>query len=92
MIANNYFSRFEPGIFQILIDGLMNVDYYCLFADYESYIQTQDNVSRIFTQKDEWTKKSILNVARMGKFSSDRSIQQYAELIWKVKPCKIDIE
>ena len=92
MISGNYFNRFEPGIFQILVDGLMNVDYYCLFADYESYIKTQNDISNLFMNKDEWTKKSILNVARMAKFSSDRSIKEYAQLIWNVKPVKIDIE
>lgn len=91
-IANNHFSRFEPGIFQLLVDGLMDVDYYCLFADYKSYIECQDAVAEVFKDKDAWTTKSILNVARMAKFSSDRSIQDYAEQIWKVKPIKINIE
>lgn len=90
LIANNYFNRNEPGIFQPIIDSLMNVDYYCLFADYESYIQTQEKVSELFLNKKEWTKKSILNVARMGKFSSDRSIEEYSKKIWGIKPIKID--
>ena len=67
----------------------MNQDYYCLFADYQAYIDTQDKVSSLYKNIDEWTKKSILNVARVGKFSSDRSIKDYAEKIWKVKPIKI---
>ncbi len=91
MISSNYFSRFEPGIFQLFIDALMNVDYYLMFADYESYVATQQIVSDQYQDRKLWTKKSILNVARMGKFSSDRSVQQYAELIWKVKPVKIEI-
>jgi starch phosphorylase len=92
MISANYFSRFEPGIFDILIKSLMDVDYYLLFADYESYIATQERVAELYRDKKEWTKKSILNVARMGKFSSDRSVRDYAEMIWKVKPVKIEIE
>ncbi len=92
MLASNYFNRFEPGIFKPLLDGLMNVDYYCLFADYDSYLKTQREVEKLYRNKDAWTKKSIINVARMAKFSSDRSIQDYAELIWKVKPVKIDIQ
>ena len=92
MIANDYFNPKEPGIFKDIINGLMNVDYYCLFADYESYIKTQDKVSKLYTNQDEWTKKSILNVARIGKFSSDRSVKEYADKIWKVKPVKVEID
>jgi starch phosphorylase len=92
MISGSYFNRFEPGIFQILVDDLLKTDYYCLFADYASYIKTQDEIGKLFANKDAWTRKSILNVARMGKFSSDRSIRDYAQLIWNVKPVKIDIE
>jgi len=90
MIQNNHFSIFEPGIFQPLVDELLNVDYYCLLADYQSYVKTQQKVSALYKNKDEWYKKALLNVARMSKFSSDRSIQDYAKLIWDVKPVKID--
>jgi starch phosphorylase len=89
MISSDFFNEKDPGIFKPIIDGLMNQDYYCLFADYQSYIDTQDKVSSLYTNVEEWTKKSILNVARVGKFSSDRSIKDYAEKIWKVKPVKI---
>jgi len=92
MIANDYFNPDEPGIFKDIIDSLMNVDYYCLFADYESYIKTQDEVSKLYINQDEWTKKSIYNVAGMGKFSSDRAVKEYADKIWKVKPVKVEIE
>ncbi|MFO7446534.1 MAG: glycogen/starch/alpha-glucan phosphorylase [Ignavibacteriaceae bacterium] len=90
MIKNNYFNRNEPGIFQPIIDALLNVDYYCLFADYDAYIKMQDEVSELYRDKEAWTHKSILNVARIGKFSSDRSVQDYANKIWKVKPVKIN--
>lgn len=89
MISSNYFSRNEPGIFDDMIRGLMTVDYYCLFADYQSYIDAQDKVSELYKDPEKWTKKAILNVARIGKFSSDRSVKEYAEKIWKVKPVKI---
>jgi len=92
MIASDYFNLREPGIFNDIIKGLMNVDYYFLFADYESYIQTQDKVNQLYTNPDEWTKKSILNVARIGKFSSDRSVKEYADKIWKVKPVKVEVD
>lgn len=91
MMEHNYFNRLEPGLFKPMIEGLMNIDYYLLFADYRAYIDCQDRVSELYKNKDEWTRKSILNVARMGKFSSDRSIMDYANNIWKVKPVKIDI-
>jgi len=92
MIANDFFNREEPGIFKDIIDSLMNIDYYCLFADYESYIKTQDEVGKLYLKQDEWTKKSIYNVAGMGKFSSDRSVKEYASKIWKAKPVKVKIK
>lgn len=92
MIGANYFNPNEPGIFNDLVSGLMWVDYYCLFADYESYIKTQDKVSELYLNKDEWAKKSILNAARIGKFSSDRSVKEYAEKVWNVKPINVEFE
>jgi starch phosphorylase len=90
MISNNYFSRTEPGIFNPIIDILLNVDYYCLLADYDSYIQTQEKVNQLYMNKKEWDKKSIINTARMGRFSSDRSITEYSQKIWGIKPIKIE--
>ena len=92
LIASGFFNKNEPGIFDPLIQGLLNVDYYCLFADYESYIKTQELVNALYLNIDEWTRKSILNVARIGKFSSDRSVMDYAKKIWYVKPVKIRID
>jgi glycogen phosphorylase len=92
MLAKDYFNRKEPGIFKPIVDSLLNVDYYCMFPDYRPYITTQDKVSKLYKDLDKWTQKSILNVARMGKFSSDRSVQQYAKNIWKVKPVKLKID
>jgi len=90
MIATNFFNPKEFGLFDDMIRGLMNVDYYCLFADYQSYIDAQDKVSETYLNQDEWTKKSVLNVARVAKFSSDRSVKEYAEKIWKVKSVKVN--
>jgi len=89
MIASDYFSKEEPGIFRSIVDGLLGVDYYCLLADYQAYVDAQDKVSKLYLNTDEWTRMTILNVARVGKFSSDRSIKEYAEKIWKVEPVKI---
>ncbi len=82
----------NPGIFQPIIEGLMGYDYYCLFADYASYIKAQKKIDNLYKNQDEWTKKSILNCARIGKFSSDRSIKEYAQKIWNVKPVKVELE
>jgi len=90
MIATNFFNPKEFGIFDDMIRGLMNVDYYLLFADYQSYVDAQDRVAELYKKKGEWTKKAIYNVARVAKFSSDRSVQEYAEKIWKVKPVKVN--
>lgn len=90
MISSNFFTPKEPGIFDDMIRGLMNVDYYCLFADYQAYIDAQDKVAELYKNQKEWTKKSIYNVARVGKFSSDRSVSEYTKKIWKVKPVKIN--
>lgn len=89
MIASDFFNKNEPGIFKSIVDSLLGVDYYCLLADYQSYIDEQDKVSKLYLNQEEWTKKAIYNVARVGKFSSDRSIKEYAEKIWKVEPVKI---
>ncbi len=90
MIASDYFNKNEPGIFSPIIDSLLNSDQYCLLADYQSYIEKQDEVTKDYLDVDAWTKKSIYNVARIGKFSSDRSVNDYAEKIWNVQAVPIE--
>ena len=90
MIASDYFNKQEPRIFKPIVDSLLTGDYYFLLADYQSYIDKQNEVSIAYTDVDRWTKMSIFNVARIGKFSSDRSVKEYAEKIWNVKPIKIN--
>ena len=89
MIASDYFNKQEQGIFKPIVDSLLKDDYYFLFADYQSYVEKQDEVSNAYKEVDRWTKMSIYNVARIGKFSSDRSVNEYAEKIWNVHPIKI---
>jgi starch phosphorylase len=84
-IGSGVFSRGDRELFRPLVDSLLNRDEYMLLADYQSYVECQDLVSKSFKDKRSWTHMSILNVARMGKFSSDRSIREYCDKIWKVK-------
>lgn len=89
MIGSGYFSVAEPNRYQAIIDSLLNNgDQYLLLADYASYIETQDKVDELYKNQDEWTRKAILNVANMAKFSSDRAIDDYAKNIWHVSPDK----
>ncbi len=90
MIASDFFNKNEPGIFSPIIDSLLNSDQYCLLVDYQSYIEKQDEVTKEYLDVDAWTKKSIYNVARIGKFSSDRSVNDYAEKIWNVQAVPIE--
>jgi starch phosphorylase len=86
LIGSGFFSNGDSDLFRPLIDGLLNRDEYLVLADYQSYIESQEEVGRVYENREDWTTRSILNVARMGKFSSDRSIREYAEKIWGVKP------
>ncbi len=90
-IAGGAFSNGDKELFKPLIDSLMYDDTYLLFADYASYVETQEQVSQVYRNYDQWVKMSILNSARMGKFSSDRSIRDYCTDIWKSTPVKIDL-
>ena len=87
-IDSGVFSHGDRELFSPIIDSLLNRDEYMLLADYQPYVDCQDRVSKAFKDKRRWTQMSILNVARMGKFSSDRSIREYCERIWKVKPLR----
>ncbi len=86
MIASGFFSPEEPGRFQPLVDSLtVQGDRYLLLADYAPYAACQERVDELYRNSDEWVRRSILNVASMGKFSSDRSIRDYAEQVWDLK-------
>jgi glycogen phosphorylase len=91
LISCGYFSAENPGLFQPIIDILLNYDAYMHMADFQLYYDCQQKVSAEFTDRDKWTKKSIINVANMGKFSTDRTIHEYAEEIWNVKNTKITL-
>ena len=89
-IAGGTFSPGQPRLFQPVVDSLLNGgDPYLCLADFAAYMQAQEEVSRAYLDAERWTRMAILNVARTGKFSSDRTIQQYAEEIWDVSPVKV---
>ena len=79
----------DPSIFKPLLDDLQNTDRFLVCADFKSYAECQNKVSKAFEDQQNWTKMSLLNSARMGKFSSDRSIQEYCDDMWKIKPVLI---
>ncbi|MGP6381429.1 glycogen phosphorylase [Yersinia bercovieri] len=89
-IATGTFSPEEPQRYTSLFDSLVNLgDHYQLLADYRSYVDTQDKVDALYRHPDEWTRKALLNIANMGYFSSDRTIQEYADEIWHIKPIRL---
>ncbi len=90
-MGSGFFSPKEPGLFMSLVDSLLHSDEYMLLADFQAYLDCQDRVSEAFRDQDNWARMSILNVARMGKFSSDRTIAQYCKEIWHVEPMPIDL-
>jgi starch phosphorylase len=90
-LLSGEFSRGDRSLFEPLVNSLLNGDEYMLLADYQSYIDCQDRVSEAYKNQEEWTRMSILNVARIGKFSSDRSIRDYCADIWKTWPVKIQL-
>lgn len=91
-IRDNVFAPEAPGLFIELYNSLIeHGDYYCLLADYRPYIRTQEKVAQTYRHKSLWLRKAILNVARMGFFSSDRTIAEYAGEIWKIKPVPIQL-
>ena len=90
-IAAGVFSNGDRDLFQPIVDNLLSKDPYLLLADYQSYIECQRRVDAAFKNKEDWTRMSILNVARMGRFSSDRAIKEYCQDIWNVKAVPIKL-
>ncbi|MCP4650793.1 MAG: glycogen/starch/alpha-glucan phosphorylase [PVC group bacterium] len=82
LIQSNFFSPVEQGIFEPIVRNLLDIDPFFVCADFDSYCAMQDQVSSVYRNTEEWTKRSIINVAKSGKFSSDRTIHQYAQEIW----------
>ena len=91
LIASGHFSRGDSTLFRPLIDSLIHQDDYFVLADFQSYIDCQKEVSDAWTDQAHWTKMSILNAARMGRFSSDRTIREYCRDIWRVEPTPVEL-
>jgi starch phosphorylase len=90
LIRSDYFSRNEPGVFAPLLDVLLaHGDFYRHLADLTSYMNANQRISDEYSNTDVWARKVILNLAASGRFSSDRTIAEYATEIWNVKPCPI---
>jgi starch phosphorylase len=85
-LATGLFSRGDRELFRPLVEQLLQRDDFLLLADYQAYVDAQDGVSSAWRDRKRWTEMAILNVARMGKFSSDRSIRDYCRDIWKAGP------
>ncbi|MDR3797845.1 MAG: glycogen/starch/alpha-glucan phosphorylase [Terracidiphilus sp.] len=90
-LTSGEFSHGDRALFEPLVSSLLARDEYMLLADYQSYIDCQDRVSLAYKNQEQWTQMSILNVARIGKFSSDRSIRDYCANIWKTWPVSIEL-
>lgn len=91
LIGSGAFSRGDAGLFQPLVKSILEWDEYMLCADYPSYVQCQGEAGRAYGDPERWTRMSILNVARMGKFSSDRAVMEYCRDIWRVEPLPVEL-
>ena len=88
LINAGAFSRGDRELFRPLVGSLLDSDPYLVLADYASYVERQEEVAEAYQDHARWTKMSVLNVARMGKFSSDRAIHEYCRDIWHVQPVR----
>ena len=91
LIRSGFFSRGDTELFRPLIDGLLHQDPYLLLADFQSYVECQEKVADAYRDEERWTRMSILNTARSGKFSSDRTIREYCRDIWHVNSVPINL-
>jgi starch phosphorylase len=90
LISSDYLSRYEPGVFAALHDTLLaHGDHYMHLADLKSYLDVDQRMLALYADQDNWAREAILNIASSGKFSSDRTIQEYANDIWKAGPCPV---
>ena len=89
LIGGGRFADGDSEVFRPLVDNLLQSDPFLVLADYAAYVACQEQVSAAWRDQDRWTRMSILNTARCGKFSSDRAIREYCDGIWEVAPVKV---
>jgi starch phosphorylase len=92
LIRDGFFSRGDGALFRPLLDHLLHHDPYLVLADYAAYVECQQQVDAAYRDIEHWTRMSILNTARSGRFSSDRSIREYCAEIWKVERVPVDMK
>jgi len=91
-IRDNAFDPSQPNLFKDIYNDLTeHGDFYFYLADFEGYVKCNDNVDKLYATPSKWAEKAILNVARMGWFSSDRSIQDYCDNIWHLERCPVEL-
>jgi len=91
LIASGLFSHGDTELFRPLTENLIHSDPFMVLADFHTYAECQTHVDHAFRAPQNWDRMSILNTARIGRFSSDRSIQEYADNIWKIAPVPIEL-
>jgi starch phosphorylase len=91
VLNSGLFSHGDRALFRPLVDNLLNHDPYLLLGDFQSYVDCQERVSHCWQNQADWDRKSVLNVARISRFSSDRAIREYAEDIWRVQPLEVGL-
>jgi glycogen phosphorylase len=90
LIFSDYLSRYESGVFSPLLDALLtHGDFYMHLADFRSYLEADERLVKLYTHPENWASKAIMNIASSGKFSSDRTIREYARDVWKAEPCPV---
>jgi starch phosphorylase len=88
-VSSGALAHGDTALFRPIVDNLLWHDPFMVLADYQAYVSCQEQVSALWLDQEAWTRKSVMNVARMGKFSSDRSIRDYCGQVWKVKPVSV---
>jgi len=91
LIATGSFSQGDREIFRPIVDNLLEQDPYLLLADFQAYVDCQGEVDQAYRDKEQWSRMSILNTARSGSFSSDRTIREYCEDIWRIEPVPVEL-
>jgi starch phosphorylase len=91
LVRDGFFSNGDTQLFRPIVDHLLGADPYLLLADFEAYCQCQDQAGIAYRDRDHWTRMSILNTARSGPFSSDRTIREYSRELWRVPPVHIEL-